>query len=108
MIFFGGGGGNPDDFLHEAIEMVQRKQPKIAMSLLKKALKVDPKHVEVLYNLGLVQNQLKKYQDAITSFDKILEINPDDAPALNNRAIAMGESGDVNGCLLYTSPSPRD
>ena len=72
MIFFGS-GGNPDDFLHEGMEMIHRNQPKIAISLFKKALKIDPKHVESLYNLGLAQNQLRKYQDAITSFDKILE-----------------------------------
>ena len=66
MIFFGG-GGNPDDFLHEAMEMIHRNQPKIAISLFKKALKIDPTHIEALYNLGLAQNQLKKYQDAITS-----------------------------------------
>ena len=56
MIFFGG-GGNPEDFLHEAMEMIQRNQPKIAISLFKKALKIDPTHVEALYNLGLAQNQ---------------------------------------------------
>ena len=31
----------------------------------------------------------------VTCFDKVLEINPNDAQALNNKGIAMAESGNI-------------
>ena len=48
-----------------------------------------------LFNKGLALNQIKKYSDAVTCFDKILEMNPNDAKALNNKGIAMAENGNI-------------
>ena len=71
-----GGSKNPEDLINSAMALMQRKQPKAALSLFKKSLKNDPENVIALYNQGLAFNQLKKYQDAISCFDKVIEINP--------------------------------
>ena len=78
-----GGSKNSEDLIYEAISLLEQRQPKPAISLLKKALKNDPNNVTALYNQGLALNQIKKYQDAITCFDQVLEINPKDAPSYN-------------------------
>ena len=63
-----GGSKNSEDLIYEAISLLEQRQPKPAISLLKKALKNDPNNVTALYNQGLALNQIKKYQDAITCF----------------------------------------
>ena len=75
MIFFGGGGGNPDDLLHEAMEMIQRNQPKIAISLFKKALKIDPKYSMALAYKGLSLGELGNLTESISCFKKALSID---------------------------------
>ena len=64
-----GGSKNPEGLIHQAMILMENRQPKAAISLFKKALKNDPKNITALYNQGLALNQLKKYQDAISCFD---------------------------------------
>ena len=56
--------------MHQAMSVMETRRPKDAISLFKKILKNDSKNILALYNLGLALNQLKKYQDAITCFEK--------------------------------------
>src|SRR3972149_3315794 len=88
MILFGK-PKEPEDVIYQAMSFLEKNQPKAAIVLFNQALKADPKNIEALYNKGLALNQIRKYQDAITSFDKVLEIKPDDAPSLNNQAIEI-------------------
>ena len=78
MIFFAG-KEKTEDLLDQAMSYLEKGQPKVAIPLFKKIVKQEPKNTTALYNQGLALNQLKKYQDAITCFDKVIEINPDDA-----------------------------
>ena len=54
-----GGSKNSEDLIYEAISLLEQRQPKPAISLLKKALKNDPNNVTALYNQGLALNQIK-------------------------------------------------
>ena len=49
----------------------------------------------------LALNQLKKYQDAITCFDKVLDIDPKYIAAVNNRGISLAEMGNTDDALEY-------
>ncbi len=100
-----GSNKDPEDLIYEAMSLMERRQPKIALSLFNKALKKEPKNTVALYNKGLALNQLKKYQDAISCFDQVIEINPKDAPSYNNRAIAMAEIGNLDGAMEYYDKS---
>ena len=71
----------PEDIKYNAMSMMEKNQPKAAVSLFNKVLKQNPSDVEALFNKGLALNQIKKYSDAVTCFDKVLEINPKDAQA---------------------------
>jgi len=86
---------NPEDLMYNAMSMMEKNQPKVAISLFNKILKQDSENVSALFNKGLALNQRKKYSDAVTCFDKLIEINPKDAQALNNKGIAMAEMRNI-------------
>ena len=46
---------------------------------------------EVLYNRGNALRDLKRFDDALASYDRALAIKPDYAEALNNRGVALQE-----------------
>ena len=77
----------PEDLMYKAMAMMEKNQPKAAISLFDKILKQEPKNVSALYNKGLALNLRKKYTDAVTCFDKLIEINPKDAQAWNNKEL---------------------
>ena len=88
---------NPEDLMYHGMSMMEKNQPKAAISLFNKVLKQDSKNISALFNKGLALNQVKKYSDAVTCFDKLLEINPKDPQAFNNKGIAMAEMGNIQG-----------
>ena len=88
MIFFAG-KEKTEDLLDQAMSYLEKGQPKVAIPLFKKIVKQEPKNTTALYNQGLALNQLKKYQDAITCFDKVIEINPDDIGSINKMELSM-------------------
>jgi Tetratricopeptide repeat. len=65
---------NPEDMKHNAMSMMERNQPKAAVSLFNKILKQNATDTEALLNKGLALNQMRKYSDSITCFDKLLEL----------------------------------
>jgi len=90
-----GSKDNVEDLLYNAMSLMEKNQPKGAISLFNKVLKQESKNTSALFNKGLALNQIKKYSDAITCFDILLDINPKDAQAWNNRGIAMAENGNI-------------
>ena len=86
MIFFAN-KEKVEDLLYQAMSFMEKGQAKAAIPFFKKIIKQEPKNIDALYNQGLALNQLKKYQDAITCFDKVLDINPEYIAAINNIVI---------------------
>lgn len=56
---------------------------------------------EEYVNKGNALYGLKKYDDAITYYDKALEKNPDYSFALYGKALSLYNSKDYSGCLVY-------
>ena len=56
---------NPEDLRYEAMAMMEKNQPKAAISLFNKILKQNDSDSDALLNKGLALNQIKKYSDAI-------------------------------------------
>ena len=44
-----------------------------------------------MYNKGLALDNLGRYKEAISNYDKVLEIDPNDVDALNNKIAALGK-----------------
>lgn len=55
------------------------------MKCYDESIAIDPKNAPVQYKKGFSLQKLERYQEAIKSYDKTLEINPDFEPALKAR-----------------------
>jgi len=76
-----------------ALKNHQNGNLKAAKNLYDKILKIDPKHISALNNLGLVFQTLMQHQKAINSFEKAIEINPNNILTLNNLGNVLGSLG---------------
>ena len=65
--------------------MMRRWRVTIARSRLR------PDYAEALYNRGNALQVLKRYAEALASYDRALTVRPDYAEALNNRGSALHE-----------------
>ena len=80
------GRDDPADLMRRASQAFE-KNPKEAASLLGRVLRADPGNREALYRRGLALNRIRKYSDAVTCFEALLESDPEDVRAHNNRGI---------------------
>ena len=51
-----------EDLLYNAMSLMEKNQPKGAISLFNKVLKQESKNTSALFNKGLALNQIKKIQ----------------------------------------------
>jgi len=94
------------------------KQDQKALDTLDVALQNDSKDTAALMLYGMVQNDQKNYRAAADSYEKLLAINPQYTPALNNLAWLYAYNlGDLNKAydlaqharqLLPADPSTAD
>jgi len=75
--------------------MVYNRQGKSdeALSVLNRALSIDPYCVEAHFNLGNVYREQGAFNEAIDCYRKTLQINPDFAEAHNNLGMTYGKKG---------------
>ena len=64
--------------------LAQNKNFNLAKKLLKKANQIDPNHLSVLNNLGLVFYELGEFQLAVDCYEKAIKIKKNIAPIYNN------------------------
>jgi tetratricopeptide (TPR) repeat protein len=64
-----------------------------AIARYKKAVKLEPRHIDAWNNLGNAYFNEKNYADAEAAFSKTLEINDKFIPGLNNRGAARLNMG---------------
>jgi len=76
------------------------------------ALRSNTNDVHLLFQLGTKSLREGRPEQAIANFTKILELTPQSAKAIFNRAVAKRQTGDLNGALKdYDSVikiSPKD
>ncbi len=80
------------------LEDMKRMADKQAEPLLA-TLKTDPKNVEVLNKTALTYKAAHQFKDAITYFQKALEVEPQNVPIRTDMASCMYYTGDVDGAL---------
>jgi tetratricopeptide (TPR) repeat protein len=94
------------------------KQDQKALDTLNLALQNNPKDIAALMLAGMIQSDLKNYQTAADAYEKLLALNPQYTPALNNLAwLDANNLGDLDKAyelaqsarqLLPTDPSTAD
>jgi len=51
--------------------------PEKTLKLLEKAIELDPKHINATYNMAVVLNSVGNHEQAVTWFEKALQLQPD-------------------------------
>jgi tetratricopeptide (TPR) repeat protein len=94
---------------HEADYLIRRAQENAmvgdhsqAIDLLKKAIDKYPRYAEAYVLLGNCQDCLGKSEDALTSYDRALQIDAGHAEAWFNKGMIlkkMGQTGEATKCI---------
>jgi tetratricopeptide (TPR) repeat protein len=78
-------------------ELAKRGQYAEAEQEYRVALLLDSQNADLYVNLGLVLDQQKKWDDAVSAGREALRLNPNDDLAHFNLGVALGHKGDVEG-----------
>lgn len=76
--------------LQDARDMYRRGRLDEAATLYRSVLQMDKTNARAWQELGLVENQRAKYQDALASFECALQLNSSLIAALNGKATSLG------------------
>jgi len=68
-------------------------------------LKTDPKNVQLLYKIALTYKAAHQFTEAITYFEKALQIDPSNVPIRTEMASCIYYNGDVEGALAQLNKS---
>ncbi len=73
------------------------REPQAAEAAVKRALAVDPNHVEARTLLGWIDSEIHgDFDSAIEEYTKVLELRPDLAEAYNNLGVAQKRKGELD------------
>lgn len=70
------------------------KECKEALPIIEKALEIGPDSPDRLATKGFILYNLKRYQEAITYYDRALDIYPNYADAREHKALAIKKLGE--------------
>jgi lipoprotein NlpI len=87
-------GDSVEEQLKAARAALERGEPKAALELAEKAIRSAPKNPNGHYLLGLAQEELGNYREAVASFTKVLALDPKAARAYNQRGGAHFKLGE--------------
>ena len=86
------------------LDDMKRMADKQAEPLLAK-LKTDPKNVDLLNKTALTYKAAHQFKDAISYFQKALDVDPKNVPIRTDMASCMYYTGDVDGALAELDKS---
>ncbi|MGD9108421.1 MAG: tetratricopeptide repeat protein [Gammaproteobacteria bacterium] len=93
---------NDPDILTSIIkEWLIHKHFSEAKIYCEKLLKMQPKNIEVIYNLAVIETKLNEKENAINHYLLILQLKPDYFPALNNLAVLYLENHNLDAAKYY-------
>ena len=98
---------NYDELIENSFKYIETEDLQSAEIALKEAMKLEPanpRNVLLLSNLGTIQRQLGKREDAIISYTAALSRAPRNVTFLSNRASLYAEMGQPENAITdYTS-----
>ena len=78
------------------ISLLRLREPHAAEAAVKKALNIDPNHVEAWTLLGWIDSEIRgDFNAAIKEYSKVVELRPDLPEAYNNLGVAQKRKGDL-------------
>ncbi len=87
-----------------SLDDMKRMADKQAEPLLAK-LKTDPKNVDLLNKIALTYKAAHQFQDAISYFQKALDVDPKNVAIRTDMASCMYYTGDIDGALAQLDKS---
>src|SRR5258706_3931124 len=91
---------NADLELFLGMSLLRLRDPQAAVLAIKKAISIDPNHVEARTLLGYVELEVRGDVDAaIREYTKVIELKPDSAVAYANLAVAQKHNGKLDGAI---------
>lgn len=84
---------NPIYATQQAVLEARTGNPDKGIAILKKQVEANPKSVQLLSSLSRLYEWANKGKEAVATYDRILEIKPDDPMAANNLAYRLAEMG---------------
>jgi superkiller protein 3 len=86
-----------DLHLFLGITLLRLREPQAAEAAVKRALAVNPNHVEARTLLGWIDSDIHgDFDSAIKEYAKVVELRPDVAEAYNNLGVAQKRKGDLD------------
>ena len=80
---------NPEKWIIEGIALFNLKKYNEAIEYFDRILKVDPKHVDALFNKGRALHNLNKFNAALICYDNVIRINPRHSKAWRWKGFAL-------------------
>lgn len=85
-----------DLHLFVGISLLRLREPQAAQAAVKKALSIDPNHVEARTLLGWIDSEIRgDFEAAVKEYTKVIELRPDLPEAYNNLGVAQKRKGDL-------------
>jgi tetratricopeptide (TPR) repeat protein len=85
-----------DLHLFLGISLLRLRDPQAAQAAIKKALSINPNHVEARTLLGWIDSEVRgDFEAAIKEYTKVVELRPDSPEAYNNLGVAQKRKGDL-------------
>jgi TolB-like protein/class 3 adenylate cyclase/Flp pilus assembly protein TadD len=89
----------------EGLALVSRRKGKWQQSLeyFRQAIEIDPRNIRLLAANGETYAELREYSFALKVYDQILEISPDNATAVANKALIYQSEANLSGAATLLS-----
>lgn len=85
-----------DLHLFLGISLLRLREPQAAQAAVKKALSINPNHVEARTLLGWIDSEVRgDFEAAIKEYTRVVELRPDSPEAYNNLGVAQKRKGDL-------------
>ena len=82
------------------ISLLRLRDPQAALLAIKKAIEIDPNHVEARTLLGYVELEVRgDVNAALREYRKVIELKPDRAEAYGNLAVAQKRQGELDQAI---------
>jgi tetratricopeptide (TPR) repeat protein len=75
--------------LEQAIGLQQGGRLAEAQTIYEEILKIQPRHFDALYLLGIIANQTNNFERAVELFGQAIDTDPNSAAAYSNRGVAL-------------------
>ncbi len=93
--------GITDSHIEHAKELMQKKQPRLALVFLEKAQQKSPENIELLLLLATAHYLLRNYKKSGSYYEKALIKNPDHINTRYNCASVYSKCGEFDKALNY-------